>query len=177
MSKARAISPVSSFRLVAAYCNRIAWLATSLLKLGDQHGGLLFHCSWLSILASFFMVAIVSFVFVLVLFFSSHRWLPCQYAISVKLNWWRQRTVSGYCSVTSEDNIWILSCDVYNMPDIASVGAFELVWYHDTKPFKLWSFWCILAITQLLITLALNEIESYNQHLPFHVVSNVMVIG
>ena len=110
MSKARAISPVSSFRLVAAYCNRIAWLATSLLKLGDQHGGLLFHCSWLSILASFFTVAIVSFVFVLVLFFSSHRWLPCQYAISVKLNWWRQRyldivlwrqrTISGYWPVT-----------------------------------------------------------------------------
>ena len=35
----------------------------------------------------------------------------------------------------SEDNniIWILPCELYNMLDIASVSAFELVWYHDTR--------------------------------------------
>ena len=64
MSNARAISPVSSFRLGTAY---LLTIATGLLKLTDQHGGLLFHRSWLSILACFFFaVVIVIYVFVFV---------------------------------------------------------------------------------------------------------------
>ena len=124
MSKARAISPVSSYRLVAVYCNRIAWLATGLLKLADRHGGLLFPRSWLSTLALFFTVVIVIFVF---FFQRSCFWL----ALSIC-------NFSEIELMTSEDSIWILLCDIRTIAGYWPVTCTICQIVHQSAPLNLY---------------------------------------